>query len=34
VAVRIQRVFEALPRHPLAERLRFVDPVEAAPALA
>ena len=34
VAVRVQRLFEALPTHPLAERLRFVDPVEAAPALA
>ena len=30
---RVRRLFEFLPRHPLADRLRFVDPLTAASAL-
>jgi hypothetical protein len=29
----VRRIFEALPHHPLAERLRFVDPLERAASL-
>jgi hypothetical protein len=31
---KIQRMFNELTNHPLAERLRFVDPLDAAPGLA
>lgn len=30
---RVQKILEALPQHPLAERLRFADPVAVAPSL-
>lgn len=30
---RVREIFTALPKHPLAERLRFVDPLDAAPRL-
>ena len=33
IAARVRRLFEALPQHPLAERLRFVDPLERVPSL-
>jgi hypothetical protein len=32
-AAAVRQVFDALSQHPLAERLRFTDPVEAAPHL-
>lgn len=32
-AVRVRRIFDALPEHPLAGSLRFVDPLEVAPSL-
>jgi hypothetical protein len=32
-AVRVERLFSALPKHPLAQRLRFVDPLDVAAAL-
>jgi hypothetical protein len=32
-ASRVREIFNALPTHPLAERLRFVDPLDAAPRL-
>lgn len=33
IAARVRRLFEALPEHPLAQRLRFVDPLYIAPTL-
>jgi hypothetical protein len=33
IAARVRSLFEALPQHRLAERLRFVDPLEHAPML-
>jgi hypothetical protein len=33
IAARVRRLFEALPGHPLAERLHFVDPLDVAHSL-
>ena len=33
-AARVRRILDALPEHPLATSLRFVDPLEVAPSLA
>jgi hypothetical protein len=33
VAAATRQIFDALPQHPLAERLRFTDPLEAAAGL-
>jgi len=33
-AARVRRIFNALPEHPLAASLRFVDPLEVAASLA
>jgi hypothetical protein len=33
VAARARRIFDALPQHPLAEWLRFEDPLDIAPGL-
>ncbi len=32
-AERVRRIFDALPEHPLASGLLFVDPLEVAPSL-